>query len=136
MTLHLPPALAVAMIEHALVDHPIEACGLLVGPRGQPLQLFRMTNVLASTSRFAFDVDEQLRLYAQLDARGWDIGVIYHSHSTGSAIPSRVDRAYAQEGVSYLIVATEPDEPELRSWRLVDGAFAEEAIEILDEPAA
>ena len=60
--------------------------------------------------------------------------VIYHSHTATEAYPSRTDVSYAMEpGAHYLLVSTrEPDETEVRSFRILDGVVAEEHVQVHD----
>jgi proteasome lid subunit RPN8/RPN11 len=58
--------------------------------------------------------------------------VIYHSHTATEAYPSRTDINLAAEpDAHYLLVSTrEPDSPEIRSFRIVDGAVTEEPVRV------
>ena len=61
--------------------------------------------------------------------------VIYHSHTGTEAYPSRTDVAIAAEpDAHYVLVSTrDPDEHELRSYRIVDGVVTEEPVKIVDQ---
>jgi proteasome lid subunit RPN8/RPN11 len=127
-----------AIVAHARNDHPDEACGIIAGPEGSdtPTRLIPMTNAERSPTFYRFDSGEQLRLYRELDAADEEVVVVYHSHTSTEAYPSRTDIAYAGEPQAhYVLVSTrEPGSHEFRSYRIVDGDVAEEAVEIL--PAA
>ena len=71
-----------AMIAHARRDHPDEACGVLAGPVGSdtPQRFIPMVNAARSTTFYEFDSGDLLRLYREMDARGEEPVVIYHSH--------------------------------------------------------
>jgi len=60
--------------------------------------------------------------------------VIYHSHTATEAYPSRTDVSFAGEpGAHYLLVSTrEPDDTEIRSFRIVDSVVTEEKVNIVD----
>jgi proteasome lid subunit RPN8/RPN11 len=60
--------------------------------------------------------------------------VIYHSHTATEAYPSRTDISLAGEpDAHYILVSTrDPDEHELRSYRIVDGAVTEEPVTVVD----
>lgn len=123
------------MVAHARADHPDEACGIVAGPAGadRPTRLVRMTNAERSPTFYRFDSVEQLKLYRELDARDEEVVVVYHSHTATEAYPSRTDVSYAGEPQAhYLLVSTrEPDQEQVRSYRIVDGLVTEEDIEIV-----
>jgi proteasome lid subunit RPN8/RPN11 len=128
------------MIAHAREDHPDEACGVIVGPEGsdRPERLVRMVNVEKSPTFFRFDPQEQLQLVKQLDETDEEIVVVYHSHTSSEAYPSRTDVAYAAEPQAhYVLVSTaESGRSEgpvsVRSYRIVDSTVTEEEIEITE----
>ena len=128
MTLHLTAALAQAVIDHAQTDLPNEACGILAGV-DRPTRHIPMVNVEPSHTRFAFDATEQLAVYLDIDERGEQPLVIYHSHPRAAAYPSEVDILYADPAASYLIVSLRR-EPELRSFRIVAGQVTEEQVTV------
>lgn len=124
-----------AIVAHARNDHPDEACGIIAGPEGSdtPTRLIPMTNAERSPTFYRFDSGEQLRLYRELDAADEEVVVVYHSHTSTEAYPSRTDIAYAGEPQAhYVLVSTrEPGSHEFRSYRIVDGTVTEEDVEIL-----
>jgi [CysO sulfur-carrier protein]-S-L-cysteine hydrolase len=128
----LPGALRAAIIAHARADHPDEACGLLAGPEGtdQPRRHIPMTNAARSPTFHEYDSGEQLKVWNEMDQRGEEPVVIYHSHTATEAYPSRTDIALAAEPAAhYVIVSTrDPDQAELRSFRITDGVVTEEEV--------
>ena len=129
-----------AMIAHAREDHPDEACGVIVGPEGSdvPTRLARMINADRSPTFFRFDPQEQFELYKAMSAAGEEIVVVYHSHTSTEAYPSRTDIALASEPQAhYLLVSTAEsgaaDGPvSVRSYRIVDGVVTEEEIDVTE----
>ena len=123
------------MIAHATADHPDEACGVIAGPAGsdRPERFIPMLNAERSPTFYRFDSLEQLRVWREMDDRDEEPVVIYHSHTGTEAYPSRTDVSYASEpGAHYVLVSTaDPDRPQFRSFRIVDGAVTEEPV-ILD----
>lgn len=137
--LTLPAGLVDEMIAHAREQHPVEACGIIAGPSGSeaPTRLLRMRNVLESATAFQFDPIEQMAAYRQMDARGEDPLVIYHSHTASRAYPSGADTRLARDrDACHAIISTaDPDRSEIRFWRLTgpealpwseDGAMVED----------
>ncbi|MFL6136611.1 MAG: Mov34/MPN/PAD-1 family protein [Frankiaceae bacterium] len=128
-----------AIIAHARRDHPDEACGVVAGPAGsdRPERFVPMTNAERSPTFYRFDSAEQLRVWREMDDRDEEPVVIYHSHTATEAYPSRTDISYASEpGAHYVLVSTrDPDEVELRSFRIVAGEVTEEPVEVLQPQA-
>jgi proteasome lid subunit RPN8/RPN11 len=126
-----------AIIAHAHRDHPDEACGVVAGPIGsdRPERFVPMANTERSPTFYRFDSIEQLKVWREMDDRDEEPVVIYHSHTSTEAYPSRTDISLAQEpGAHYLLVSTREElaEPEVRSYRIVDGAVTEEDVRIVD----
>ncbi len=125
-----------AMVAHARRDHPDEACGVIAGPEGsdQPQRLIEMENAERSPTFYRFDSGEQLRVWRAMDAADEVPVVIYHSHTATEAYPSRTDVSYASEpDAHYVLISTrDPEEHELRSYRIVDGDITEEDIQVVD----
>jgi [CysO sulfur-carrier protein]-S-L-cysteine hydrolase len=129
-----------AMITHAREDHPDEACGVIVGSEGSDVatRLVRMINADRSPTFYRFDPQEQFELYKSMDAAGEEIVVVYHSHTSTEAYPSRTDIALAAEPQAhYVLVSTAEsgasDGPvSVRSYRIVDGSVTEEEIDVTE----
>lgn len=124
-----------AMVAHCRAEHPLEACGVLAGRDGVPDRHIPMRNAEASRTRYAMDPDEQLAVWREMDERGEQPVVIYHSHTATEAVPSTPDARFAAEpDAHYLIVSTRADEPEWRSWRIANGQPTEELVVMEDKP--
>lgn len=122
------------ILAHARADHPDEACGVIAGPEGsdRPERLIPMLNAERSPTFYRFDSMEQLRVWREMDDRGEEPVVIYHSHTATEAYPSRTDISYASEpGAHYVLVSTrDPGRDEFRSFRIVDGEVTEEEVAV------
>jgi [CysO sulfur-carrier protein]-S-L-cysteine hydrolase len=125
------------IVAHARADHPDEACGVIAGPAGsdRPARFIPMLNAERSPTFYRFDSLEQLRVWREMDDRDEEPVVIYHSHTATEAYPSRTDISYASEPEAhYVLVSTrEPALAEFRSFRIVDGAVAEEEVRVVAE---
>jgi len=125
------------ILAHARADHPDEACGVIAGPEGsdRPERFIPMLNAERSPTFYRFDSLEQLRVWREMDDRGEEPVVIYHSHTATQAYTSRTDISYASEpGAHYVLVSTrDPDRDEFRSFRIVDGEVTEEDVAIEPE---
>ena len=137
--LTIAPGLRAKIVAHARADHPDEACGVIVGPAGsdRPERFIPMLNAERSPTFYRFDSMEQFQVWREMDERGEEPVVIYHSHTATEAYPSRTDISYASEpGAHYVVVSTrDPDEVEFRSFRIVDGTITEEEVRIAAEAA-
>jgi proteasome lid subunit RPN8/RPN11 len=128
-----------AIVAHAKRDHPNEACGVVAGPEGsdRPERFIPMVNAASSPTFYEFDPTDLLALYREMDDRGEEPVVIYHSHTATEAYPSRTDIGLAMEpNAHYVLVSTREhgnsDGPvELRSYRIVDGEVTEEEVSVV-----
>jgi [CysO sulfur-carrier protein]-S-L-cysteine hydrolase len=125
------------MVGHARADHPDEACGIIAGPEGSDRaeRFIQMVNAERSPTFYRFDSGEQLKVWRAMDQADEVPVVIYHSHTATEAYPSRTDISYASEpDAHYVLVSTrDPDEHELRSYRIVDGVVSEEPVKIVEQ---
>jgi proteasome lid subunit RPN8/RPN11 len=136
--LTLDPALHAKIVAHARADHPDEACGVIAGPAGsdRPERFIPMVNAERSPTFYRFDSTEQFRVWREMDERGEEPIVIYHSHTATEAHPSRTDISYASEpDAHYVLVSTrDPEQTEFRSFRIADGVVTEEEVAVTGEP--
>lgn len=134
LMLTISPALYEKIVAHARADQPDEACGVIAGPAGsdRPERFIPMMNAERSPTFYRFDSMEQFRVWREMDERGEEPVVIYHSHTATEAYPSRTDVSLASEPTAhYVVVSTrDPDKVEFRSFRIVDGAVTEEEVRI------
>ena len=127
-------ALLDEVIAHARAEAPNECCGLIASRDGVAVSVRRVRNIHASPLKFEMDPDEQYRAQQAIDDEELDIGAIYHSHTRSAPIPSQTDVNLAKwwPDPLWLIVGLENDEPDVRAWRIVDGAYSEAALEVED----
>ena len=124
-----------AIVAHARLDHPDEACGVVAGPAGsdRPQRFIPMVNAARSPTFYEFDSMDLLKLYREMDSLAEEPVVIYHSHTATQAYPSRTDISYASEPNAHYVLVSTADEVdvEFRSFRIVDGEVTEEPVEIV-----
>ncbi len=121
------------ILDQGLREFPNECCGLIAADGGVPVKVFPMTNVDASPVTYRLDGKEQLQTFDQIDAQGWDLWAIYHSHTHSEAYPSETDRKLAFYPDSrYILLSLEDREhPVLRSFFIdQDGQVIEEELSI------
>lgn len=117
------------MIAHAISELPNEACGIIAGVDKRIKKLYRMRNTEESPVRYVIDARQQLNVMREMEAKGWDLLGIFHSHTHSAAYPSQTDvhLAYYSEAL-YLIVSLKDPMPVVRAFRIVEGKIAEEEI--------
>jgi proteasome lid subunit RPN8/RPN11 len=116
------------VVEHALAEYPKEACGMIAGLPGQPLRLYRLTNVDPDpVMRYNADPRELKKITDDIYDNDWDVVSIYHSHTHSPAFPSPTDveRAFYPEAVYALVSLADRANPDLRAFRIVDGNIEE-----------
>ena len=125
-----------AMVAHARRDHPDEACGQIAGPEGsdRPERFVPMLNAERSPTFYRFDASEQLKVHREMERNDEVPVVVYHSHTATEPYPSRTDISYAQEpDAHYVLISTrDPEQHELRSYRIVDGVVTEEPVQVVE----
>jgi proteasome lid subunit RPN8/RPN11 len=126
-------ALLDEIIAHARADAPNECCGMVAARDGLAVAVHRARNTAASPLRYEMDGMEQYRIQTAIEDAGLELGAIYHSHTRSAPEPSQTDinLAFYPEAL-YVIVGVAGDEPEVRAWRIVDGAVSEAALEVED----
>lgn len=122
-----------AMVEHVNRWLPEEACGLLAGPPGSVAALYAVENVLHSPVAYEMDGLQQVGAMIDLEAKGWDVVGIFHSHPTGPAAPSQTDvaQAYYPEAVYVILVPTAGGGWMAKGFEIVAGDVSEVRIEVL-----
>jgi proteasome lid subunit RPN8/RPN11 len=129
--LELTPAAHDAMVAHAFRCLPEEACGLLAGDYGGVAApaFFPCRNEAASAKLYTVDPRDLLRADREAAAAGLDIVGVMHSHTHTDAYPSPTDVRQAVDAQwHYVIVSLKYATPVLRSYRIADGAIAEEPV--------
>ena len=118
--------------EHGLRAFPNEACGLVAGVDGIPVKFFPMRNLDASPVSYRLDPSEQLEVFDRIDAEGWDLLGIVHTHTHSEAYPSETDRklAFYPEALYLVMSLADRERPVLRAFRIEDGDVREEELQI------
>lgn len=131
--IELDAVLVKEMTEHARRDFPHEACGIVASAAGRPIKVFTMSNADRSPYTYRLDPKEQLQVFDEIEREGWELFGIYHSHTKTDAYPSETDLRLAfYPQAHYLIVSLQdPESPELRCHRIVDGVVDEEEVRVL-----
>ncbi len=103
-TLRIPNSIWEQMRDDVDRRAPEEACGILAGCGREVQAIYPITNQLHSRLRYLMEPHEQLKAFQLIEAQGWELLAIYHSHPRGPEGPSATDiaEAYYPEAI-YLI---------------------------------
>ncbi len=141
--LEVPRVLYEEILAHCRAGLPNEACGVLAGEGGRPVQVYRMRNAEESPVVYRFDEREQLEVWNEIEEKGWEPLAFFHSHTHTEAYPSATDRSLAHwrdpvtgeevpayPGTRYLVLSLAEDEPVLRAFTFEDGEAVEQEVRI------
>ncbi len=148
-----------AIVAHAQREAPRECCGLLAGRGDLVERVYQIANradqaadlfaerdlmprvgadpVLLPTERYFMDPEELFRALRDIEAQALVHLANYHSHPATPARPSRTDIEFAAywPHVYHLICSlADPERPDLRAFRIVDGQVTEVPIVVEDTP--
>ena len=118
------------MIAHAQMGAPREVCGLLAGRNRQVERIYPAHNVERSRTRYRMVPREQLRIFLEIEERGWDILGIYHSHPCGPASPSATDLELAFYPEAVYVILSLVESPAVQAFRIVEGVVTPVEIQI------
>jgi proteasome lid subunit RPN8/RPN11 len=115
----VPAGVREALEEHARVEAPNEACGLVVLRDGVAERYVPGRNAAASPYRFELDVEPETWF---LEDEGYELAV-FHSHVSAPPRPSRTDveNIGLWSGRPYLILTVRTRE--LAAWRIENGTI-------------
>lgn len=120
--------------DHVVRELPNEACGILGGPPGEAKRVYPIANERHSPYEYFMEPAEQVSAMLAIEAAGWEVSGIFHSHPAGPSVPSRTDvaQAYYPEAVYFIIAPRVPGGWEMRGFSIVDGLVNEVALEVLE----
>ena len=120
------------IVAHALGGRPYEACGLLAGTDGSFVHFYPMTNADHSPVTYRLDPQEQIRVFDEIEDRGWQLDGIVHSHTHTEAYPSPTDQgqAFYPEAYYVLVSLADRNSPVIRGFTIRDGEVEEQEVRI------
>jgi len=130
--LQMTPEVYDAMAALALVEYPLEACGLMAGEPGSNVitRFFPCRNIDQSARIYTIDPKDHLRAERTAEDAGLEIRGVMHSHTHTEAYPSPTDVAAAPDpDWHYLIVTLKREKPEMRTYRIQAGLITEVTLE-------
>lgn len=127
------------MIEHARVNLPEEACGLIAGIDTEDgvrrvEKVYLLTNIDHTNEHFTTDPREQLRATKDMRANGLKPLGNWHSHPESPARSSQEDirLAYDSKATYMILSLMDRDHPVLKAFHVEDGISTAEDL-IIEE---
>lgn len=122
------------IISHVDQEAPLEACGIVAGKDRASIQVFPISNQLASPVAYRMAPKEQLHAMLLIEENGWDLLSIYHSHPQGPAFPSGTDiaQAYYPDAV-YIILSHDGNDWTCRGFSIDENGVNEVQIELVSQ---
>ena len=130
----VPRSIVDELVAHAREDAPDECCGIVATENDRAVKVFRATNAEASPVRYSLDPREQYEITMEIERNGWELGVIYHSHTRSPAYPSQTDvnLAFWPEALYVIVGVMDPETPEVKAYRIADERIEEAPLEVVD----
>jgi proteasome lid subunit RPN8/RPN11 len=133
------------IVAHLRTALPAEGCGLLATQvdhhqSERARRFYPGTNLEASATSYTMDPLEVVAALKDIDANGWRLGAIVHSHPLTPPTPSQTDLRLAfYPGALMVIVSFAASLPDICAWRVssAEGAarlVGQAPIEFLDVP--
>lgn len=127
---------------HGREEFPNECCGMVASKDGVAVKVYPATNTAASPLRYELDPMEQLRIEEEIWDNGWDLGVIYHSHTRSDPVPSETDRnlAFHPDAIYMILglmgydpdgIAEDQPAADVRGWFIRSGVSEQARIEVV-----
>ncbi len=128
------------IVDHARAGQPNEICGLIGGWQMVARMVIPLPNVAREPrSRYQVDPEAFISAYRQLEQAGTEVIGLYHSHPSGSPIPSAVDIAEATwPEATYVIVGFAENQadsnllPMVAAWSIRRGMVSPIALIVTD----
>jgi [CysO sulfur-carrier protein]-S-L-cysteine hydrolase len=116
------------LVAHAREEAPNECCGVIRMRDGVVHDVRRATNERRSPYGYSLD---PASLLAAFNAAEDGYGVaIYHSHPRSAAEPSQTDINLAEYPEYLYVIVSLAGEPDVRAWRIENGAVSEDPVEV------
>ena len=133
--LQLEAAVYARMVGHCYDGLPLEACGLLAGPKGQDRRAtvcYPTRNAARSSRVYEVHGLDYRDADDDAEANGLEILGVFHSHTHTDPYPSATDVASALfPQWHYVLVSLRDEAPMTRSYRIVDGKITEEPVVVI-----
>jgi len=130
--LDIPQRIYAKLVEQALREAPLEACGILSGRDSCVRRHYEMTNADQSREHYSMVPQEQFQVIKMIRAQEQEMLAIYHSHPDTTARPSQEDiRLALTPDVIYVIVSLQkPEAPVIKGFLIEDATVTEVPVQI------
>ena len=119
------------LLVSCLRDPEKETCGILAGKANHIEKIFPLANV-SDNPKFCYIIDakEQLAIFKALRSQALEMVAIYHSHVDSQAYPSQkdIELAFYPESSYIIISLSNPQQPVVRSFKIVESKIIEEDV--------
>ncbi len=123
------------LIDHLQACYPLEGCGLLAGDAemGWVTAVYPIENSLHSPTAYKMDPAQQIQAMLDLEACGWQLLALYHSHPHGPEVPSATDITLATypEAIYVIVSLQERAAPVVRTFRIAGQAVIEQTMRVV-----
>ena len=128
--MQISQSIKATLISHAIREMPNECCGILASKNGVALKHYPITNIEQSPYRYSMDGKQVLKAYNEIEDNGWDLGVIYHSHTHTPAYPSATDvRLATWPDAEYILISLmDLENPQIQNFRILEGEIFEASL--------
>lgn len=130
--LHIAPEAQRAIMHHATVTAPLEACGLLAIADDDGLahvkMVYCLTNIDRSPVRFTVAPGEHFGAVRHAERNGWEVRGAFHSHPRALPLPSTTDIAGALDPTWFYLIVGPLRAATLRAYRIRSGEVADVVI--------
>jgi len=131
-TLRVGDEAVAAMLHHASIMAPIEACGLLAiaveDGVASVAMVYCLTNIDRSPVRFTVAPAEHYGALRHAERNGWQIQGAFHSHPRALPFPSQTDIAAALDPDWYHLIVGPVRDPSLRAFTIRSGSASDVVI--------
>ncbi len=122
------------MLDHLQTCYPLEGCGLLAGDEtGMVTAVYPIDNMLQSATAYKMRPQQQVEAMLAMEAAGWRLLAIYHSHPQGPPQPSATDIALTTypDALHVIVSLPEQAEPVVRAFHIRGQGVVAESITVL-----
>jgi proteasome lid subunit RPN8/RPN11 len=124
------------IVAQARAEAPNECCGIVGARDGGAVTLMPARNARASPLAYEIDARDLVRIYDELDDRGLEVGIIYHSHTRSDPVPSQTDinlaSPFLPDAVYLIVGVKDPERDDIRAWHIADGEVSVAQLEVVD----
>ena len=123
------------IVRYVRAERPNEACGLLAGERGKVRRVYLVENVCHSPREYKMEPGEQMRAMLEIEAAGWELSGIFHSHPAGPPLPSVTDVAQAcyPDSIYLILAPDETGEWRGRAFQIQSDQVEEVRLQVIEE---